>query len=238
MRKRALVLPEFIDYIYNDLSDFMNKGICYIIGAAPFCLPQNFEKRENDIIICADGGLSTLEKFSVLPDVCVGDFDSLGYVPEKENTVVFNKEKDETDTFLAYLEGKKLGFDKFVIFGGIGGNRPEHTFANLQLLSYMAKRGERGFLIGEDTIITAISDGKIKFPETNRGYISVFCFGDNADGVNIKGLKYECTDGSLKNDFPLGVSNEFTGKQAEISVKKGVLTILWHENAENLNLFL
>ena len=216
----------------------MNKKICYIVGAAPFNLPQNFKKEENDVIICADGGLNALEKYSITPDICVGDFDSLGFIPETENTVVFNKEKDETDTFLAYLEGKKLGFSKFVIFGGIGGSRPEHTFANLQLLSYMAKRGERGLLIGDDIFITAISDDKIKFPETNRGYISVFCFGDNAEGVNIKNLKYECTDGLLTNDFPLGVSNEFIGKQAEISVKKGVLTILWHESAENFNLFL
>lgn len=216
----------------------MNKGICYIIGAAPFELPSSFSKTEKDIIICADGGLKTLEDLLITPDICVGDFDSLGYTPENENTIVFNKEKDETDTFLAYIEGKKLGYSKFIIFGGMGGNRPEHTFANLQLLSYMAKRGERGLLIGENTIITAISEEKIKFPETSRGYVSVFCFGDNAEGVNIKGLKYECTDASLKNDFPLGVSNEFTGKEAEISVKKGVLTVLWHDNPENFSLFL
>lgn len=216
----------------------MNKGICYIFGAAPFDLPENFKKTENDIIICADGGLKALEKHNISPDICVGDFDSLGYIPENEKTIIFNKEKDETDTFLAYLEGKKLGFSRFVVFGGIGGKREEHTLANIQLLSYMAKRGERGILIGENTLITAISDTKIEFPETNGGYISVFCFGDNAEGVNIKGLKYECTDASLKNDFPLGVSNEFIGKKAEISVKKGVLTILWHDSSKKFSLFL
>ena len=216
----------------------MNNKICYIFAAAPFCLPENFKKAENDMIICADGGLKSLESHNISPDICIGDFDSLGFIPNEENTIVHNTEKDETDTFLAYIEGKKRGYTKFVIFGGLGGERSEHTLANLQLLSYMAKRGERGILIGENTFITAICDDKIKFPETCNGYVSVFCLGDNANGVNIKGLKYECSDAALKNDFPLGVSNEFTGCEAEISVKKGVLTIVWHDKSHNFNLFL
>jgi thiamine pyrophosphokinase len=51
--------------------------------------------------------------------------------------------------------------------------------------------------------------------------------GDTARGVSIRGAKYCVEDVKLTNNFPLGVSNSFTGKDAEISVKEGKLLIIW-----------
>lgn len=55
--------------------------------------------------------------------------------------------------------------------------------------------------------------------------VSVFCHSDRAEGVTIQGLKYTLQDAELTNGFPLGVSNEFIGERAEISVKKGILLV-------------
>ena len=54
---------------------------CYIFGAADG-LPDRFKKNEEDLVIAADSGINHLEKFGALPDIAVGDFDSLGFVPD------------------------------------------------------------------------------------------------------------------------------------------------------------
>ncbi|MDE7272402.1 MAG: hypothetical protein K2N95_04970, partial [Lachnospiraceae bacterium] len=55
--------------------------------------------------------------------------------------------------------------------------------------------------------------------------ISVFAFGGDAYGVSEKGLKYLLDNVTVALEFPIGVSNEFTGEDAEIEVKNGMLLI-------------
>ena len=56
----------------------------------------------------------------------------------------------------------------------------------------------------------------------------MFCMGADAEGVTIEGLQYPLTDGTLRAEFPLGVSNHFMGEKAEISVKNGSLLIIYN----------
>ena len=51
---------------------------CYIFGALNTEI-VDFNPQENDLIIAADGGYSTLKKLNIKPDLVVGDFDSLEY---------------------------------------------------------------------------------------------------------------------------------------------------------------
>ena len=138
-------------------------------------------------------------------------------------------EKDDTDSFLAYKLGFEKGYRDFIIFGGIGG-RFDHTLANVQMLCHMAKNDARGFLAGENTIITAIHNSKLSLPSTNTGKIGVFAHSSTARGVDISGLKYTLDKGEISPDFPLGVSNEFVGENARISVTDGTLIIVWYES--------
>jgi len=57
------------------------------------------------------------------------------------------------------------------------------------------------------------------------GTVSVFCFGDRAEGVTLTGLKYPLDNTTLVCDYPLGVSNEFTGGPASVAVRNGTLII-------------
>ena len=83
-------------------------GICYIFGAADG-LPDKFVKAEGDIVIAADSGITHLEKFVVLPDIAVGDFDSLGFVPDCAEVIKHPVMKDDTDTMLAVKTGFERG---------------------------------------------------------------------------------------------------------------------------------
>lgn len=206
-------------------SSLMNK-ICYIFGAGQ-C--EDAVVTENSLIICADGGYEYLKKAGIEPTFIVGDFDSLGYIPEGDNVTVLPTVKDETDMAKAVEMGISQVADTFVIYGGMGG-RPDHTLANIQLLTLVAKQGKRAYLLGEGTVITAVCNGQICFDEKNKGYISVFSHSDKSEGVYISGLKYELENAQIVNTVPLGVSNEFMGKKATVRVENGVLIIMWQEN--------
>lgn len=198
-----------------------------------FCA-GGFEKltepiREDDFLMAADGGLMHVQKLGLIPDGILGDFDSLGYVPRDAR--VFPVEKDDTDAMLAVRQGLELGYRRFVIYGGLDGPRLDHTVANFQTLQFLADHGAQGYLAGNTYMATIVKNGSVRFSENAEGIISVFCMGADANGVNIRGLQYSLENGTLSTGFPLGVSNHFVGKAAEISVSDGSLLVLW--GAEN-----
>ena len=180
------------------------------------------------LVIAADGGLRHTEKLGIIPNAVLGDFDSLGYTPEGAN--VFPVEKDDTDAMLAVRLGLERGCDDFLLYGSLDGPRLDHTVANFQTLQYLADHGATGYLIGNTAMVTVVKNGKITFPAGLSGTISVFCIGKDAEGVTETGLFYGLENGILTSGFPLGVSNHFTGKKAEISVKNGSLLVLWERN--------
>lgn len=178
-----------------------------------------------DFLLAADGGLRHLQKLNIRPHGIIGDFDSLGYVPE--GAEVFPVEKDDTDAMLAARKGLELGYREYLFYGALDGPRLDHTLANFQTLQFLADRGARGYLVGKDYLVTVVKDGTLRFSQTAEGILSLFCMGCDAEGVNLRGLHYPLHNGTLTAGFPLGVSNHFTGEAAEISVDKGSLLVLW-----------
>ncbi len=202
----------------------MNK-VCHIVGAGDFC-EKEILRRENDIIIAADGGLKSLENIGITPDFIIGDFDSLAYKPKLKNVITLPCEKDITDTQAAIDKGIEEDCDYFKIYGGTGG-REDHTIANIQNLVNLSQKGYRGEMVDKDRIITVLLNGKIEFDKNYKGVISVFSHSDISEGVSETGLKYTLDNVILTNSKPLGVSNEFTGKNAAVEVKDGILLIIY-----------
>ena len=197
---------------------------CYIFGAGEFIALRNLPA-EGDYVIAADGGWLACQKARIQPDLLLGDFDSLQDVPQFPHVERVPVEKDDTDMMLAIKRGLALGHKEFHMYGGMGGSRTDHTVANLQSLLYLANRGARGWLYGDGELYTAIRDDHVTFPARERGILSVFCLGADAQGVTIRGGQYEVESGTLSADFPLGVSNHFVGKEIEVSVAQGSLLI-------------
>ncbi len=196
---------------------------CHIVGASRFKTKPTVS--EGDLLIAADGGYDTLLSFGLAPDLLVGDLDSIKTPPKGIESLRFPEKKDETDMYLAYLEGKKRGFDTFKIYGGTGG-RADHTFANYCLLVKIRDDGGRAELIGDSDYVFAIKNEKVRIAGDEGKYFSVFAFGRVARGVSITGAEYE-TDGiTLSPDFPLGVSNKFKSHPVEIEVKDGTLLVM------------
>ena len=203
----------------------MNSRICYVVGAGDF-YGFDIKPTAEDYVIAADAGLRYLENEKIAANLVIGDFDTLENVPQHPNVIALKCEKDDTDTLSAVKEGIKLGYETFFLYGCTGG-RIDHTLANIQTLKYLSIQGKRGFLFGKDSIMTTVTNGEVDFSAHKRGYISIFSLTDKSIGVNLKGLKYELTNATLTNDFPIGVSNEFIGKESIVKVKDGTLLIVF-----------
>jgi len=208
----------------------MNKR-CYIAGAGEF--DENVLPVDGDYIIAADGGYAALTSHGITPDLIVGDFDSLpadlsDAVEKHPNVIRSNAEKDDTDMMLAVRQGLERGFKTFIINGGLGG-RLDQTLANIHILEYIANRDACGTLVGHDAHITVIKDKELHItPNSNQNSIvSIFCAGDKAEGITLRGLKYPLTNATLTSDNPIGISNETTGKPAKISVENGTVIIIY-----------
>lgn len=202
-------------------------SVCYIVGAGE-CEKLDFIKNEEDLLIAADGGYIHIIKNRMQPDIVIGDFDSLGEIPDAENVVKLNPVKDITDMYAAAEEGIKKGFREFVLYGATGG-RFDHTLANIQLIAFLSQKGFAASITDGERIITAITDSEICFDSSKKGFISVFSHTDKCEGVYEKGLKYTLENAELSNSFSLGVSNEFIGEESVISVKKGTLIIIYNK---------
>ena len=204
-------------------------GTCYIIGAGEVGI-LDFVPDKEDMVIACDGGYRHGKKWGIRMDLVVGDFDSLGYLPDHLHVVRLKPEKDDTDTGYAVKTGLEKGYREFIIYGGIGG-RISHTIANIQLLCGLAEKGCRGMLIGKDSWYRVICNEEITFDQGHPGFLSAFCMGDMAYGVYEEGLKYALCDAVLRKEYPIGVSNEFIGKESRVSVREGTL-LLVGENKE------
>lgn len=180
---------------------------------------------QEDYIIAADGGLVHMQTAGITPNEILGDFDSLGYTPD--NATVFPVEKDDTDAMLAVRRGLELGYREFVLYGALDGPRLDHTLANLQVLEFLARNGAKGTLVGNDHIVTLVKDGALQFPAKAEGVVSVFCLGQDATGVSVRGLQYTIENSTLTAGFPLGVSNHFVDQPAQIVVEKGSLWVIY-----------
>lgn len=202
----------------------MNK-VFIIVGAGDIS-ETKLVIPDGAFVIAADAGLKYLNSEGIAPDLIVGDFDSLGAVPSGENVVAHQPEKDDTDMLLAIREALTRDAETIVIYCGMGG-RIDHEYANIQALAFIANKGAKGYLVGRGSICTVIKNGSLTFDANTEGLISVFCVGDKAEGVDLIGLKYPLKNHTLTCDYPLGVSNEFTGITSCVSVREGLLLVMW-----------
>ncbi|MBQ5812827.1 MAG: thiamine diphosphokinase [Clostridia bacterium] len=198
-----------------------NMGRCVIIGSRD---NGRMEFLDTDFVMACDGGFANMG--GRRPNMVVGDFDSLGYVPEGFEVLYHPPEKDDTDVMLAVREGFKRGYSDFVLYGCMGG-RIDHAYANYQVLAFITSHGGRAVMKGDGWSVTHIEDSSISIPGGKGKVFSVFAHGGEAV-VTIKNAKYELEHHRVTPDFPLGVSNEREDKAALIEVSGRVL-VMWED---------
>ena len=201
--------------------------ICHVVGGGDF-FKDRFCPKKDDLVIAADAGYEFLKNLGVTPHITIGDFDSLGFVPNAKR-IVLPTVKDDTDTGFAVKWAYDQGFRRFELHGCTGG-RVDHTLANVQTIANLSRLGCDVRMHGENEIYYALTSGSLCFDQTAYGTISVFAHGGVAN-VSIQGLEYELDRATLDPFFPLGVSNSFAARQSVITVHSGTALIVAPKNA-------
>ena len=240
----------------ESVDDAEKRGRCIIVGAGDF-FGMPFQPTEEDYVIAADAGYENLKAVGIAPDLVVGDFDSMevegvkgvtGPVKDLDifedaekaeyihhlkrieldgvETRVIDPIKNDPDMLACVRIGMEQGYRSFHLIGGTG-KRIDHSIANLQVLGFLAQQGRHGYLYGEHQLVRAIRNESVRFPKEMQGYFSALSLSDECHGVTERGFKYIVTDVTLCNTMPTGLSNEFVGTEAEISVKDGTLLLIY-----------
>ena len=207
-------------------------GRCVIVAAGDLSVTE-IKVSQDDLLIAVDGGMEYCERLGLEPDLVLGDFDSvkcgqLARIAEweaksPERVIRLKPEKDDTDTLAAIRLALERGYRDFVFYGAVGGRRLEHTVANIQCLLFLRHRGAVGYLVDKAGVCFVLEDEEMRFPPSMEGYLSLFSLKGEALGVDIRGMKYELDNARITNDFPIGISNEFMGKEAVVGVRQGQL---------------
>lgn len=203
------------------------KAVCLLVGSADY-YADRAPDRESAYIIALDGGYAHLTARGITPDAVVGDFDSLGYTPDFEGVTVLPRVKDDTDSFWAAKQALWQGYRRFYLVGCTGGDRPEHTVANISLMLYLVRHGAMSVIMeGEHQMYRVVSAPcRLEFLG-ERGHFSVFSLSERTFGVTMRGFEYETDRVTLCSDIPIGVSNSFNRAVCTLEAEKGDLLLIW-----------
>ncbi len=183
-----------------------------------------------DFIMCADGGFDHAAAAGIVPDMLMGDLDSIS-VPEDPaiETVIFPCEKDDTDTGICLQTALEKGYTNIMILGGLGG-RLDHTISNIQLITGKCHLADQIIIKDQNNSCIALNCSSITLPRIDNQYVSVFPMTE-CRGVCESGVKYPLTDAELPLGSTLGTSNEITDEYGTFSVKDGIMLVITSEEA-------
>lgn len=194
-----------------------------VLSAVPVSASMAGYLEPGAFIVACDAGYRNAETLGVVPDLIVGDFDSAPQPPVRhERTIVLPHVKDDTDTHFAARWLWQHGCREVTFLGALGGQRFEHTVANLHTALFLAKNGVQVLLADERSELRILCPGQpMTLERKGWTYLSLFPLDGPLTGVEEQGVFYPLQDAVLTPDYPLGVSNEFTAPQAVLSCRAG-----------------
>lgn len=187
------------------------------------------------LVIAADSGAHFLGRHGLVPGVLLGDFDSCDppvverFRAARAEVVRLQRDKDKTDTEVALDLALDRGFNQAVVLGALGGERPEHSVANLSLLESYARLGLDVILASGGNCIFGLGGAGIPaarkrtFQGAEGDWVSLFPVTREARGVTTEGLRFPLSGATLRRGSTLGTSNEMTSDEASVSLTEGFM---------------
>lgn len=182
-----------------------------------------------DKIVAADGGAGHLRKMNLVPDIVIGDLDSMD--KETRMFLALNQialithpvDKDATDTELAVQWAIESNASSITLLG-VTGTRIDHTLANIFLLEKITRAGIMCKIVDDNNEIHLLVD-KVEISGEPGEYLSVIPLTRSIGGVTITGVDFPLQNHEMFMGSSLGISNRFTGGIAHISIKNGMAIV-------------
>jgi thiamine pyrophosphokinase len=141
-------------------------------------------------------------------------------------------EKNETDTELALQVALERGATRITILGGIGGERFDHTMANILLLAGF-ERVPIQIVDGPATCWLLRGPGSTTIEGQPGDLLSLLPLTVEAVGVRTTDLYYPLYGETLYFGKPRGVSNVLMSERARVNLERGLLLII-HTNKDEI----
>ena len=190
-------------------------------------LKNEIELGLHDLLIAADSGADHILNAGFMPDIVVGDLDSLSADRSllQSQIVEFPSEKDFTDAEAAFDRAVSSGADYIIIYGATG-KRLDHFMGNLSLLIKSDNFGINCCIADRYNRIRLISTTtELHRSDCFGKYISIIPIDDNVN-ITLTGFKYPLSNYHLTRDNALGVSNEIADDIATIIVHSGRVLLI------------
>lgn len=198
------------------------KAFIYTGGAIA---EQNISERPGaeDLVIAADSGYHNAQKMGIVPNLLLGDLDSLRKnekIPDEVEILQVPAEKDDTDTQLAVKVALERGATALVLIGGLDG-RLDHTLSNLAILEDLSTKHIPALMTNGQNRVRFIRDNGLILLRDGFRYFSILAADPVVKGVTVDGCKYPLKKAKLTRTNQYAVSNEIMGNCALIEIRKG-----------------
>lgn len=195
-------------------------------------LSQNLIKKAQnyDYIIATDIASLKLIKKGIIPELAIGDFDSVStkdfeFIKRSAgHCSVYPAEKNWTDLELAVKEALKLK-PKIIDIYGATGTRIDHLLAAVFLLEKISDSGILAKIIDRNNEILFVKNSVILSKSGTFPYLSLIPISQEVV-VSVKGTKYELSDKKINRDQTIAISNRISGNRCQITVQRGKLIVV------------
>ncbi len=215
---------------------------CTIFANGDFSLSPAMDPpwRQTDLVIATDGGARHCHLLRLIPDLLVGDMDSippwlLAHLAEQGSEILrFSCRKDKTDLELAIDLAVERGAKSILILGALGG-RWDMSLAAVMLLAFPTYADIDITLQDGPTVISRLHGGGHLVIQGHPGdTLSLIPLVGPARGVSLSGLDYPLTEQDIPIGSTLGISNILTRSQARINLREGLLLCIVCHNGNGL----
>ena len=189
------------------------------------------EIKDANLIIGADKGCEVLYKYNITPDYILGDFDSAdaniinSLEARAKKKIKFEREKDYTDTEIAYNLAVEKGSTEIMLLGATG-TRYDHSLSNFGLMLRGLKKSIEVKVIDDNNYIF-LTDKSTTLYGNIGDTISFHAYCDEVKNFSIKGAKYNLENYNLNLGDSLTTSNEFVEEKINITFDSGIVMILY-----------
>ena len=178
-----------------------------------------------EYVICADGGLEKAENLNLVPNIIIGDLDSVNSSVLKKYTdmnieiVKYPREKNYTDMELAIEYALEKNYKDIVLIGAVG-SRLDHTMANMLLIEKYYNKGINIKIIDNNNKIQIVTN-KMEILNKRNYYVSLVPITEILEGITLEGFKFPLNNINVNRGSTLCISNQITGEKGIITINKG-----------------
>lgn len=205
----------------------MKKCLILGNGKSPQKSVINFlHKKGYGYLICADGGANSALRLNLIPDIIIGDLDSINEKTLKsfrgKTKIQKISRQNDTDIEKCLKYAIKNNFDEAILLG-VTGNRLDHTLCNLGIVLKFYNKIKIQ-IIAENSILKPLTGMKI-IPTKKGETISLYGFSRRTK-IKTSGLKYSIDNTPLAFGEKESTSNISISEHIELKIRNGIVFMI------------